>query len=142
MVTIFWNPTGFDRIGVLLKGMKFNADYHSFHILDPFAQRQRSQLGGSDRPLNVHTDNARRHTAKMVTEFLAGNGMKKAPHPPYSLDLAPCDFHLCGHSKGMLAGVSFEEPNQLLSVIDAIFQSSESHIRMRASGVDEHVAQY
>jgi hypothetical protein len=142
MVTIFWNSTGFYRIGALLKGMKFNADYYSSHILDPFAQRQRSQLGGSDRPLHVHTDNARRHTAKMVTEFLAGNGMKKAPHPPCSPVLAPCDFYLCGHSKGMLAGVSFEEPNQLLQVIDAIFQSSESYIRMHVSGMDEQVAQY
>jgi hypothetical protein len=32
MVTIVWNPTGFDRIVALPKGMTFNADcYRTFH---------------------------------------------------------------------------------------------------------------
>jgi transposase len=68
-------------------------------------------------------DNARPHTAKKVPEFLAGNGMKRAPYPPHSPDLAPCDFYLCAYIKSRLAGASFEEPDQLLQAIDAIFQS-------------------
>jgi hypothetical protein len=51
--------------------------------------------------------------------------MKRASHLPYSPDLAPCDFYLFWHIKGRLAGASFEEPDQLLQVIDAIFQSIE-----------------
>jgi hypothetical protein len=53
------------------------------------------------------------------------NGMKRAPRPLYSPDVAPCDFYLFGYVKGMLAGVSVEEPDQLLQAIDAIFQSME-----------------
>jgi hypothetical protein len=46
MVTIVWNPTGFDRIVALPKGMKFNADYYISHIPDPLADWQRRQVEG------------------------------------------------------------------------------------------------
>jgi hypothetical protein len=75
--------------------------------------------------LHFHANNARRYTAKMVTEFLAGNGMKKALHLPYSLDLALCDFCPFGYIKSRLVGASFEEPDQLLQVIGVILQSIE-----------------
>jgi transposase len=75
--------------------------------------------------LHVHADNAHPHTAKKATEFLAGNGMKRARRPPYSPDLAPCDFYIFGYIKGRLVGASFEEPDQLLQAIDEIFQSIE-----------------
>jgi hypothetical protein len=121
MVTIVWNPRGFYRIVALPKGMKFNVDYYIYHILHPLAEWRRSQIGGPDHRLHVHADNARHHTAKKLTEFLAGNDMKRAPHPLYSPALTPCGFSLFGSMKGRLAGASFEEPDQLLQVIDAIF---------------------
>jgi histone-lysine N-methyltransferase SETMAR len=97
MVTIVWKPTGSYRIVAPPMGMKFNADAYISHILDPLAEWRRSQVECSHRRLHVHADNARLHTAKKVTEFLAGNNMKRAPHPAYSPDLAPCDFYLFGH---------------------------------------------
>jgi histone-lysine N-methyltransferase SETMAR len=51
--------------------------------------------------------------------------MKRAPHPPYSLDLTPCTFSLFGYVKSRLAGASFEQPDQLLQAIDAFFRSIE-----------------
>jgi transposase len=125
VVTIVWNPTRFSRIIALPKGMKFNADYCISHRLNPLSEWQRSQIRRSDRRLHVHEENARPHTAKKVTEFLAGNRMKRAPHPPYSPDLAPYDFDLFGYIKDRLAGASFEEPDQIFQKIDAIVQSIE-----------------
>jgi histone-lysine N-methyltransferase SETMAR len=104
--------------------MKCNADYYVSHILDPLAEERRSHRGLGSK-LHVHADNTRRHAAKKITEFLAGNGMKRALHPPYSLDLAPCDFYLFECMKGRLADAPFEEPDQLLQAIDTIFQSIE-----------------
>jgi transposase len=78
--------------------------------------------------MHVQGHNARPHTAKKITEFLAGNGMIRAPHPPYPPDLALCDFYLFGHIKDRLAGSSFEEPAQLLQAMNAIFSpSKKSH---------------
>ena len=42
----------------------------------------------------LHHDNAPAHTAHSVREFLAKKNIPVFPHPPYSPDLAPCDFYL------------------------------------------------
>jgi histone-lysine N-methyltransferase SETMAR len=125
MMTIVWNPPGFYRTIALSKGMKLNTNYYISHRFDSFAEWRRSQVGASDRRLHAHVDNARYHTVKKVTKFLAGNGMKRAPHPPYSPDLAPWGFYLFEYIKGRLADASFKERDQLLPAIDAIFQFNE-----------------
>jgi hypothetical protein len=117
MGTIVCNPTGFSRIVIFSKEIKFNADSDISHVLDPLTEWRRSQVGGSDRRLHIHADNARPHSAKKVTEFLACNGMKSAPHPTFSPDLEPYDFDLFGQIKGSLAGASSQEFDRLLQAL-------------------------
>ena len=40
----------------------------------------------------LHHDNAPAHTSLLVRDFLAKNNTLMIPQPPYSPDLAPCDF--------------------------------------------------
>jgi hypothetical protein len=40
----------------------------------------------------LHHDNALAHDALAVWEFLAKKSTMKLDHPPYSQDMAPCDF--------------------------------------------------
>jgi hypothetical protein len=40
----------------------------------------------------LHHDNALSHDVLAVWEFLAKKSIMKSDHPPYSPDLAPCDF--------------------------------------------------
>jgi len=42
----------------------------------------------------LHRDNAPAHSALLVREFLASNSITVLEHPPYSPDLATCDFVL------------------------------------------------
>jgi hypothetical protein len=56
---------------------------------------------------------------------MAGNAMVIAAHPPYSPDLAPSDFYLLGHVKGVLRGGSFEAGERLLSAVEGILGSLE-----------------
>jgi hypothetical protein len=51
--------------------------------------------------------------------------MRRAPHPPYSPDLAPCDFYLFGDIKGLLAGSSFTDPDRLLFAVEEICEHIE-----------------
>jgi hypothetical protein len=51
--------------------------------------------------------------------------MKSAPHPPYSPDLAPLDFYLFGDVKRCLAGVSFEDADQLLVTVEGVLEGIE-----------------
>jgi hypothetical protein len=49
--------------------------------------------------------NAPAHTSLKTTEFVTNNNMVIIPHPPYSLDLAPCDFILFPKWKIKLKGL-------------------------------------
>jgi hypothetical protein len=53
--------------------------------------------------------------------------MKSAPHPPYpySPDLAPSDFYLFGYVKKCLAGLSFEDADQLLAAVEGVLEGSK-----------------
>jgi hypothetical protein len=55
----------------------------------------------------LHQDNAPAHTALSVTHYLAPLGWTVIPHPPYSLDLASCDFFLFPTMKKTLKGKRF-----------------------------------
>ena len=59
--------------------------------LRKWAQRVRRDI--ADDWVLQH-DNAPAHTALSFREFLAKKNIPLLPHPPYSPDLAPCDFYL------------------------------------------------
>ncbi|KAG5344480.1 MOS1T transposase, partial [Acromyrmex charruanus] len=52
----------------------------------------------------LHHDNAPAHTSLLVREFLAKNNTLMMPQPPYSPDLAPCDFFLFPKLKRPMKG--------------------------------------
>jgi hypothetical protein len=51
--------------------------------------------------------------------------MKLAPYPPYSPDLVPAGFYLFGYVKKCLAGLSFEDADQLLAAIEGVLVGIE-----------------
>jgi hypothetical protein len=57
---------------------------------------------------------------KVSTDFIALNRMKRAPHSPYSPDLAPSDFFLFGYVKRKLMGYHAERLSELLIQIRII----------------------
>jgi hypothetical protein len=54
-------------------------------------------------------DNARPHTAALTMSTLLKLKWDVLPHPPYSPDLAPSDYHLFGPMKGFLGGMIFRK---------------------------------
>lgn len=52
----------------------------------------------------LHHDNAPSHNALTVREFLTEKNIAILPHPPYSPDLAPCDFFVFPKIKDLLKG--------------------------------------
>ncbi|UYV79546.1 hypothetical protein LAZ67_17003073 [Cordylochernes scorpioides] len=52
----------------------------------------------------LHHDNAPAHTSLLVRDFLAKNNTLMMPQPPYSPDLAPCDFFLIPKLKRPMKG--------------------------------------
>ena len=81
---------------------------HAFYkdVLERLRKRvQRVRRDFADDWLLQH--NAPVHTALSIRDFLAKKNIPVLPHPPYSPDLAPCDFYLFPELKSKLKGHHF-----------------------------------
>jgi hypothetical protein len=147
MVAIAWNPLGFPLIVTLPKGHTFNAEYYHDNILAALTQLQSEDNG---RKLVVHADHARVHTAQKCRTFCEENGLRLAPHPPYSLDHAPSDFFLFGHVKERLKVMVFPSHEELLDAICEVVTGIESetltavfeHWMERVEWVSKNIGDY
>ncbi len=70
----------------------------------------------------LHHDNVRPHTARVVTEWLEQQNIETVPHPPYSPDLAPCDFWLFPTLKKALRGRRFNSDEEVKQAVYSAFQ--------------------
>ena len=71
---------------------------------------------------HFHRDNAPVHDSILVTDYLTKMDIKTVPQPPYSPDLAPCDFWLFPKLRGCRY-VTIEEMKQpVAKVIDTLPQ--------------------
>jgi hypothetical protein len=52
--------------------------------------------------------------------------MKSAPHPPFSPDLVPSDFYLFRDVSRCLAGLLFEDVDQLLAAVEGVLEGIEN----------------
>ena len=82
----------------------------------------------------LHHDNAPAHNAFRTRDFLSQSGTTVAPHPPYSPNLAPCDFFLFPKLKMRLRGRRFttvEEIQRESQVLNTV-QQSDFHSAFQA----------
>jgi hypothetical protein len=66
-------------------------------------------------------DDARTHTANMTKAAVQELDWEILPHPPYSPDLAPSDYHLFRSLSNNLGGVSFNNGAELQNRLDDFF---------------------
>ncbi len=59
------------------------------------------------------------HNSILVTDYLTKMGIKTVPHPPFSLDRAPCDFWLFPKLRGSRYETT-EEMKEALTAIDTL----------------------
>ena len=110
----------FDMNGVILRwpvpiGTTINAQYYKKVLQDKLRPAIRKKRPGLLEPgILFHHDNAPVHTARAVTDVLAGYKWELLEHPRYSPDLAPCDFHLFPKMKEHLRGQRFETEEDII----------------------------
>ena len=112
-----WVPTG----------QTVNKEYY-VEVLREFRKRFRRKRPAlfKSGQWHFHLENAPVHNSILVTDYLTKKGIKTVPHPPYSPDLAPCDFWLCPKLKEKLRGCRYETIEEmkeaLTKVIDTFIQ--------------------
>ena len=68
------------------------------------------------RGLILHHDITSAHTAGATRDFIADKPIQLLSHPPYSPDLAPCDFFVFPKVKDLMRGILFVSPEAAVEV--------------------------
>ena len=100
-----------------------NKEYY-VEVLGEFRKRflgKRPALFKSDQ-WHFHQDNAPVHNSILVIDYLTKMGIKTVPQPPYSPDLAPCDFWLFPKLRGCRYETIEEMKEAVTKVIDTLTQ--------------------
>ena len=84
---------------------------------------------------HFHQDNAPVHNSNLVTDYLIKMGIKTLPHPPYSPDLAPCDFWLFPKLTGSRYE-TIEMKEAVTKVIDTLTRESMGPSRSCWNGTE------
>ena len=91
MDTIFWDAKGCILIEFLEPGKTINAARYLQTLLK---LRRALRYKCPGRKVILQHDNARPHTTLLTLEKIDSMGWEVLPHPPYSPDLEPSDYHL------------------------------------------------
>jgi histone-lysine N-methyltransferase SETMAR len=115
MLTVFWSASGVLLVDYLEKGRTMKSDYYCnlLQQVGNLQQPAQSRSGLNRRRVWFLHDNAPIHTSHMTNASLNTLPLILLPHPPYSPDLAPSDFHLFRHLKKALRGEHFPDAESL-----------------------------
>ena len=105
LLRVFSDCRGVVHLEFLPQGRTVNKEYYLQVIrnLREAIRQKRPDLWKNKNWL-LHHDNARAHTSLLVRKFLAKNNTLMMMQPPYSPDLAPCDFFLFPRLKRPMKG--------------------------------------
>ncbi|UYV64012.1 SEC14L1, partial [Cordylochernes scorpioides] len=105
LLTVFFDCRGVVHHEFLPQGRTVNKEYYLqvMRNLREAIRQKRPDLWKNKNWL-LHHDNAPAHTLLLVRDFLAKNNTLMMPQPPYSPDLAPCDFFLFPKLKRPMKG--------------------------------------
>jgi histone-lysine N-methyltransferase SETMAR len=103
LFSIFFRATGPLNVHAVNRGTSIDNKYYIKHCLTPAinAIKEDRPLSGTHAMKLLH-DGAKPHTAQNVDNFLLRKGIGLVKHPPYSPDLAPCDYWLFDYIKQRL----------------------------------------
>lgn len=109
MLIVFFDINGIIMIEWVPEGQTVNQHYY-LEVLAKLRERVRKKRPDlwKNKSWVLHQDNAPAHNALSVKQFLADKQIPVLDHPPYSPDLAPCDYFLFPKVKSVLKGTHFE----------------------------------
>jgi histone-lysine N-methyltransferase SETMAR len=123
MLSVYLSPTGFVSIEFLPQGQNYNSHFSTEIILPSIVENfsvARPKLKAT--ATHFHIDNAKPHNSRLSLQKIEEYGFIRVPQPPYSPDLAPCDFFLFGYLKSQLEGKTFSAENSLKTKVERILR--------------------
>jgi hypothetical protein len=117
---IWWDIEGIVHYELLERNLTVTAERYCQQLRRPEAAIQQ-KLPGRRHGVILQHGIARSHTANMTKAAIQELDWEILPHPPYSPDLAPSDYHLFRALSNNLRGVSFNNDAELQIWFDDFF---------------------
>lgn len=125
MLCAFWDSKGMLYYEVLEPFQTVDGDLYRQQLRrlrDAIDEKRPSRGHGRRKVILLH-DNARPHVAISTHETIMDLGWEVLPHPAYSPDLAPSDFHLYRSLKHFLEGKKFNNKDDIQNQLHIFFTS-------------------
>jgi histone-lysine N-methyltransferase SETMAR len=117
MATVFWDSKSIIHLDFLTGQKTINAQYSSTLLNEKVKPAVRLKRRKWHDSVCFLQDNARPHTAALTTATLLKLKRDVLPHPPYSPDLAPSDYHWFGPMKGFLGYKRFRNNDEVIAAV-------------------------
>ncbi len=134
MMTAFFDHQGLIHVEFLPHGETINAAAYRQVLarLREQIRKKRPQLW-NDHSVVIHHDNAKPHTAHGTVARMMETDLDTLDHPPYSPDMAPCDFFLFPHLKKHLRGHHFNNIQEVqAAAVDFLSTQIPDHLYRKA----------
>jgi len=125
MLCVWWDMKGLLYYELLEEKQTVNAALYSQQLkrLSEKITENRPWNGHGKRKITLLHDNARPHVAIQVKNTINELGWDLLPHPAYSPDLAPTDYHLFRSLEHSLRNKSFANSEEVRKHLDSFFES-------------------
>lgn len=126
MLCVWWTTAGIVHYEFLESGKTITKEVYSAQLQRVAEQLTKKQPALVNRKgVLFHQDNARPHTAKMTLEVISALGWELLPHPPYSPDVAPSDYHLFLSMDNYMRNRQFKTREEVTNAVAQFFESQE-----------------
>ena len=121
MLCIWWDQKGVLYYELLKPGETMNGKCYRTQLirLKRAIVEKRPEYATRHEAIIFHHDNARPHVAIPVKNYLENIVWEVLPHPPYSPDLAPSDYHLLRSMQNSLTGLRFTSEQDIKNWLDS-----------------------
>ena len=104
MLSVFWNMKGIVYFELQKSSKTITSQIYTEQLkkVDEILQER----GVNPRTIHLLAHNLRVHTSNLAQNTIEELGWKLVPHPPYSPDIAPSDYHLFRSMQHSLANQS------------------------------------
>ncbi|GFV76257.1 histone-lysine N-methyltransferase SETMAR [Trichonephila clavipes] len=113
MATMFWDRHGVLLVEFMQQETTINAAAYCATLTKFRCAIQNKRRGLLTSGFLLLHDSARPHSAINTQNLIRSFGWEQIDHPPYSLVLAPSDFHLFHYLKEFLGGKRFDTADEV-----------------------------
>lgn len=124
LLSVWWDMYGVIHYELLEPNQTINAKVYSEQLsrLNSELIKKRPRLVNIKKVL-FHHDNARPHTARTTLQKISEFNWELLPHPPYSPDIAPSDFHLFRSLQNFLLRKKLKSKDEVRKELSNFFTS-------------------